>query len=61
MHRDTKTRYQGVYARHKAGCAVEAGKRSERPFAVAPARTLEVAPLRVGCLLVLMLPDRVAE
>jgi len=30
----------------------------ERPFAVAPAWTLEVAPLRVGCCCWLMLPDR---
>jgi hypothetical protein len=29
----------------------------ERPFAVAPAWTLEVAPLRVGCCCWLMLPD----
>ncbi|HEX3519555.1 MAG TPA: tyrosine-type recombinase/integrase [Solirubrobacteraceae bacterium] len=27
MPKDTKTRYQGVVARHKAGCAVELGKR----------------------------------
>jgi hypothetical protein len=25
--RDTKTRYQGVYARHKTGCAIERAKR----------------------------------
>jgi len=27
MPKNTKTRYQGVYARHKAGCAIEASKR----------------------------------
>ena len=25
MPKDTKTRYQGVYARHRMGCAVEKG------------------------------------
>ena len=27
MPKDTKTRYQGVFARHKSGCAKEHGKR----------------------------------
>jgi integrase len=48
--------HRGGLARVRPGCADAAaltesrsGAKSERPFAPAPARTLDLAPLRVGC------------